>query len=139
VTSNADMLRCLVESRKLIEREENWCVGYLHRMTFDGRQQHCAVGALQWGICVPGERCNPGESQLLDDALAFLAGFIPAYVKRSTARRPAWDQVALYNNDHTHEDVLALFDRAIERCQQIEELKTSPETHVPERPLDKVS
>jgi hypothetical protein len=133
VTSNADMLEGLVKSRKLIEREENWCVGYLHRMTFGGLQQHCAVGAIQWGICVPGERSNPREGRLFDDTLAFLASFVPKKTLRS-----AWDHVAFYNNEHTHKDVLALFDKAIERCKQIEELKTSPETHVPEHHLEKV-
>lgn len=86
-----EVLRCLIEARKLIENERNWLKG-----TYWVGDQYCAHGALSVAAN------SAGFSWI--GARDFLRPFAA----------PHYNAMAL-NDAHstTHADVLALFDRAI--------------------------
>lgn len=99
-------LEVLIAARKLIEKPENWTRAFLARDNYgdpvyvhsDKAVCFCAMGALHKAV---------GETQgefldVVDDAAATLA---------SAARI---DTVAGFNDTHTHDEVLVLFDKAIE-------------------------
>ena len=82
----------LIAARRLIEKEEDWCQEALRKFEH-GRVQRCAAGAIDAVF----------EDMETNDA---------AYA----ALRQAMDNCNLiseFNDNHSHEEVLAAFDRAI--------------------------
>lgn len=99
-------LEVLIAARKLIEKPENWTRAFLARDSHgdpvyvhsDKAVCFCAMGALHKAI---GET-SAEYLDVVDDAAESLA---------SAARI---DTVAGFNDTHTHDEVLVLFDKAIE-------------------------
>lgn len=99
-------LEVLIAARKVIEKPENWTQGTMVRDIYgeaifihsSRAVCFCAMGALHKVI---GDTSDEWLN-VVDDAAATLA---------SAARV---DTVAGFNDIHTHAEVLALFDKAIE-------------------------
>lgn len=111
-----DTKEILIKAKKLIENPDNWC----QFSQFNGKG-YCAVGAIRRVFEGTDENMgNPIKSQ--------------EYVKYVKVLKPhvPHDNVAYYNNHHTHEEVLALFDKAIasfneEKAMSFQELMESLE------------
>jgi hypothetical protein len=106
----------LVKARALIANPENWTKYWFFRdrdgnkllsADEDGCFSYCARGAV-----VKAAGCTT-LTQYTAAVEAYLAQAIdmPLYVNASSPGEMA--SVALYNNGHTHEEVLAMFDRGI--------------------------
>lgn len=88
-------LEVLIAARKLIERPEHWRQG---GGSLDGAPPYCALNALSVAI---------GQSEpLANSAYTCLAKLTGRY------------RVADFNDNHSHEQVLNLFDRAIAEQQR---------------------
>jgi len=112
-------LDVLLAARKLIEKEENWCQRFLSKRP-DGSFQNGAPA---------------------DDACAYcMNGAIFAVVKRRSIHWSMNSQAAIealerltgepninFNDTHTHAEVIALFDRAIEAERGVRETEPSPQ------------
>jgi hypothetical protein len=85
------VLETLIKARALIEKHENWTQGKF----FDNRGRRCALGALYDAEGIPYTQSATTPS---DKALRSAMGEFPG----------------TFNDTHTHADVLAAFDRAIE-------------------------
>jgi hypothetical protein len=93
----------LVTARRKIENPINWCRGSFS----NAGQAYCAVGAVRlsdpecngWVLC---------ESKV--------ERFLRKTVRQLTNGEN--DHVGMYNDNHTHAEVLAMFDRAIELCNE---------------------
>lgn len=86
----------LVAARELIAEPENWCQGELRRVNDDGSVAYCALGAVSaTGLDI--------RHLFNSDALTALRELVPG------------GAIARYNNSHSHECVVALFDEAIAR------------------------
>lgn len=103
-----DTVQILKDARALIADEKNWTRNAFARdskgneVTPDKEDAtcFCAIGALSRVVQQPPYYDLPGERLLGDEA--WISGEIG---------------VAEFNDAHTHEDVLALFDRAIARAE----------------------
>lgn len=109
-------LQVLTEARALIAKPENWC--QRERRRSDGAR--CALGALDGVFGVDGNYTAMIDVEKTPAALALGEAAIamgestPAYysVLDEAARLAA--VVANFNNNRTHAEVLAMFDRVIE-------------------------
>lgn len=102
-------LEVLVAARKLIEKPENWLRNEVEVRRPDGSDAFCAVGA----ICKVARAQTPNITFAILDVLA---GVMPgAEVHLLSA-----NVLGKFNDTHSHAEVLALFDRAIESEQQRE-------------------
>lgn len=87
--TSADRLR---RARALIDTPDKWCQGRYHKPT--GR--HCSLGAMNKAM-------GRGKSDGFAERALYAA-----------AAEMGDGSVVLYNDTHTHAEVMALFDRAIE-------------------------
>lgn len=90
----------LIAAKAKILLPEHWGQGQAYQPSTG---QYCALGAL-WSQTY-GERAE-----------AILAAALPPFGHKS---------IAAYNDTHTHEDILALYDRAIENAKIIQVLRTA--------------
>ncbi len=94
------ILRRLIDGRERIVR--GWCVNRTCRTDADGKISYCARGAVMtngtWG----------GYDATAQKAEAALAAQLSAWADRDPG-----ESVAIFNNQSSSSDVLALFDRAI--------------------------
>lgn len=103
-------LDILAEARKLIASPHRWCRYEL----VDARGAHCAIGAV-----VAAKLNKPHDSSVdgwkyrskVEPLLETLAAHLPK--KDVAVGKAAWANVALYNNSHSHKQVLRLFDKAM--------------------------
>lgn len=102
-------LDLLVEARKVISNKRNWCQHTLtkKRLTLTGiRTQYCAIGAL-WITALNKSEISDSASIAFSDwvnhdkALSALNEIVPG------------GYVGIFNDAHTHAEVLAVFDKAI--------------------------
>jgi hypothetical protein len=108
------ILEVLTEARTRITEPGTWIVGYLAKDQFGmpvnsasrGADSFCALGAVFAGT---GGDWNTSSATEAIRALARVLGVsdMDALVAAAT--------IARWNNSHSHEEVLALFDQAIER------------------------
>lgn len=92
-------LQILLQARALISDPDNWIQGKEYDL-----KGFCAFGAVR-------------HASEYDDNVCWK---VMAYLKRELPRRWVffrWRSVAQYNDNKTHADVMALFDRAIARLQ----------------------
>lgn len=92
----------LRRARALIERPEAWTTGELAR---DASRNRCEVDdpcATCW--CAEGALLAAGGSAAFEAAFAFLRAQVPKQLHR-------------FNDERTHADVLAAFDRAISAAE----------------------
>jgi hypothetical protein len=83
----------LIQAKKLIQNPKNWCKG-----TFEVNSAYCAAGSL-FAAGIDGWGSYTGH---------------PAYRALAKAMQVPIGEVCRFNDSHTHEEVLAAFDRAIE-------------------------
>ena len=109
----------LIAARALIARPGDWGTVWRSRR---GSSPYCALGAIAKAIFGDAESyrvyCDG------DAVLAPLAAALPAEA-RNTSRFTS-TQIGLFNDRSTHAEVLALFDRAIERQRLIEQMGEQP-------------
>ena len=87
----------LIRARKLIENPENWIQG-----AFSKGGAYCAVGSLfAAGIDISGPYTESPAYQALEKAMGL-------------DHTPPAGRVSYWSDSHTHAEVLAAFDRAIE-------------------------
>lgn len=106
------VLELLVAAREKIADHHNWGKRHYYH---DGRC--CAIGALM--LAHPERQDSNEEILTYGAACAALRGAIPPDF---IAAYPDYNPVSCFN-DHrttTHQDVLALYDRAIARCKKEE-------------------
>ena len=103
-----DTVRILKEARALISDEKNWTQDSFARNSAGEKVEpaneravcFCAIGALAKAACLAPELDLPAENFIQDEA--YMLG---------------WINVPEFNDNHTHSEVLALFDRAIARAE----------------------
>lgn len=111
----------LEAARATIADPERWVQGQERWANTDGSYRHCALGALRLVV-----KPKMLERVAVEDLLAEVTPDPPA---KFSLRAPA-QKVAFFNDTRTHADVLELFDRAIERAQEREELQAGMEEDV---------
>lgn len=103
-----DTVQILKEARALIADEKNWTqdsfarnsAGETTEPADDEAVCYCAIGALA-KVARLSPECNlPAENLVEEEALML-----------------GWINVPEFNDNHTHAEVLALFDRAIARAE----------------------
>lgn len=108
VMARRSQTEILIQARELIAAPDMWSQGSL----VTGTGAHCAIGA------VIAARLNRPRDHTVDGwkyqivvrpLLRKLAAHIPG-----SRRGSAWGKVAAYNNHHSHDQVLRLFDAAID-------------------------
>lgn len=101
----------LAEARKLIEKPENWCQGH-YALSDDGADiswsddsacRRCADGALMY---VTRDQTEAEEDEGYWAALKAIEAAI--------GDKSGVKGITVFNDKHTHAEVLAAFDRAIE-------------------------
>ena len=100
--SAAKLTADLKAARALIGSPSKWCKGSYHA-TGD---RHCTLGAIM--VATP----NFAERDAVREALL-------AALPDDAKRRP--HALATYNDEHTHREVMALFDRAIAAAEETTE------------------
>lgn len=98
-------LQILIDARALIERRENWCqrVLWLHN---GGSFAFCSRGAL-----IDAADHEPAAWDINFDVLVILAAALPIdWLPHEIPMTRAVE----FNNSHSHAEVIAWFDRAIE-------------------------
>lgn len=88
----------LEAAKALIDTPRKWCKGHYHTGGFHGYDQHCMIGA------VLASDVNFASRDATREALVKA---LPA------AERKLPHALATFNDNHTHADIMALFDRAI--------------------------
>ncbi len=106
-----EILRVLRAAQERIRKPENWCQGYLERVTLDGTEQWCARGA------VIAETGYNSDADVLLNRAAVETGYVDHH-------GPKHAVVAL-NNTTDHPTVMLMFSRAIE-LRQAEILAVAP-------------
>jgi hypothetical protein len=88
----------LVAAKALISNEENWCQGGYSKKKEDGTISYCAVGAIMMAIT------SDTEERMEERVGA-----------QEELRRHTNDSrsIAMFNDSHTHAEVMELFDKAI--------------------------
>jgi hypothetical protein len=110
-------LEKLVAARSLIAHPDNWCRGIRKTENGKGGLAYCAYGALD---AVTRTNHNIGDDLPMLLLAALPSDYEPSFYKMGAG------PVADYNNNKTHADILAVFDRAIERQRTIEGMKDAP-------------
>jgi hypothetical protein len=105
-----DTLKVLIVARSLIEIESDWCQ---HEERDDNRR--CAVAALA---------DVTGELNENHPALMALYEALPQSLRGNAEHSMVL--IAIFNDTHAHVQVIALFDRAIERHRHIEAMGAVP-------------
>jgi len=111
----SEVTKTLIKARQIIDKEENWTIGFLARdrnnkptnIFHENAFSFCAWGAL--------------DKAHLEQAGRWVSRpYAAGYILEQICGRC----VASYNNSHTHKEVLQLFDDAIalsvEKDQQLE-------------------
>lgn len=121
-------LDTLIAGRAAIASPENW-TRHIRKISRGDGFAYCALGALDHAL---GHDCDrPRNSSPAIDALAL--SLTPSQVQETNVHcTRIWGEdtkldgpglVAQFNNSHSHEEVLAVFDRAIQRQREIEDMK----------------
>jgi hypothetical protein len=120
-------LQNLIASRNAIASPDNWTRFSRRSINRLGQPSYCALGAVDVGAKTNAE--NAPETEVLYQCL------LPAEKERGlnalqnlfrTTKRgvyPHCSVVAQFNNASEHHEVLALFDRAVERQRMIDEMQ----------------
>jgi len=108
----------LVGARQAITRPGAWIQVYNHRKDEAGLDYFCTYGALHYEV--PGTCCAPAESH--DEAWKLLTAEAKALGYEDTSdgtMHGTHGALTNFNEDSktTQEDVLALYDRAIEKSK----------------------
>ena len=112
-----ESLEILKAARVLITNPAKWGQGELSKLNKDGDTCWCAVGAL---MHVSGARhtiCTPRPHAFALQALGQAIG--PDFKTRWSYMVPNWNDAP----NRTHEQVLALFDKAIEIAERNKNVK----------------
>jgi hypothetical protein len=128
-------INLLTAARSLISTPEAWCQGALK--TSDGK--FCALGAVLEKADLPLFFSLPTDVEVTPTVDA-LCSAVPNSFKESKETKSSlrelsnqtepyinWATVAYYNNSHSHEEVLAMFDMAIARQLVIDSMATETE------------
>ena len=107
----------LQESRKLITFPENWCKGDLARTNHNVRTSPWGTTASQW--CMIGAFCHvSARDGLLVSTNKKARDFLQLAIAELF---PSYDlAVARFNDSHTHQQVLQVYDLAIAKALEAE-------------------
>ena len=112
----------LIRARALIEDEAFWIQG----LREDGfGLAHCAFGALNY-IISEDKRSDVDASHPTLIALLLVIRQTAKDIPKEIVEDHAPFNLMWFNDNHSHTEVLALFDRAIERQRLIDDLKAAP-------------
>lgn len=100
----------LTAARERITPRERWTQGALKRE--DGSM--CAIGSIV--DVMGGSLASEGRWTPAMDAIQGLSEAIPSDTHSIYGGNPVGNPVASYNNTHSHQEVLAWFDQAIDNC-----------------------
>jgi hypothetical protein len=111
----------LIKARARIASPQNWCKEALWQNHGAGNEATCLIGALimesnHKSIYPP---THPHESPTAYAACVALAAVFP---QDYPPKERGLTMLPHFNDTHTHDDVIALFDRAIARSLQVEAL-----------------
>src|SRR5713226_3361637 len=100
-----DILNTLIKARNLIGKPENWCTHVFNITTQQG-VSYCSRGAIFAALGF-GPHDYTAWSNEDEPYCSELIRAFPYQQKR----QGSVDLVADYNNEHSHKDVLAMFDK----------------------------
>jgi hypothetical protein len=108
----------LIGARQAITRPGAWIRVYNHQKDSEGLDYYCTYGALHYEV--PGDCCAPEESH--DEAFQLLTAEAKALGYQDVIDGTVEGTYGALTNfneapETTQEDVLALYDRAIEKSQ----------------------
>jgi len=114
-------LDIILAARMIIATPEHWCRHIRKR-----NDAYCALGAFD-AVGVSPEK-HPAV-EVLESALTEAERAVALQrlkdVFNNSSPAPC-SIVAQFNNTHTHAEVIAAFDRAIERCRTVDQLAEAP-------------
>lgn len=89
----------LASAKAMIDTPKKWCQGSYHTGGFHGFDQHCMLGAVM------ASDVNFDSRDATREALL-------RALPKADRRKP--HALASFNDEHSHTEIMALFDRAIE-------------------------
>lgn len=105
-----DVLNVLIKAKNLIAKPENWCVSVFNMAGPDGIS-YCSRGAIFDAL---GFGLYDYDCWDLDDE-PYCSELVKGLPKPLPQTKLANEAVAQYNNTHSHKEIIAMFDTAIER------------------------
>jgi hypothetical protein len=120
--ANGEITKTLTDARALIANPENWCQRKYFEI-INGKECYCGAGAVYRVLAnIRFDDDNPPE---LFDNLGRMRGDIShanqiiAYLGGIAYNTlPIFGNFSEYNDKHTHSEVLAVFNRAIDKAQK---------------------
>lgn len=96
-------------AKALIQNPDNWCKGAMRKPKADGTCRFCAAGAVN-EVCPVGV----GGWRITENLQVFkvLTDVVRGLPREQSLSAPH------FNDSHTHAEVMALFDKAIEQAQR---------------------
>lgn len=108
-SSNTEVMDLLREARALISDPDKWTQGALARNAHGSEVAHYSPDACKWCAVGAISRVAASNNASYDTEMSAYSSLVQA------SRRLFYsDAVGEVNDTHSHTDVLALFDRAIE-------------------------
>lgn len=105
--SNLTTKEVLIKAKELISSPESWTQNVYKTATDSGKVCYCALGAIS----------EVAKVEVFSSNLTPAANLLKSVVKDQLGSDESF---AVYNDSHTHEDVMAVFDRAIEIAGLVE-------------------
>ena len=114
--ANGQITKVLEDARKLIEKPENWIQRAYYAINNEGKESYCASGALHLAA---GAARITQQKEMRFSLVNGFAGFDAAeYFMRANNIDRNRSYVSHFNDNHTHAEILAAFDRAIEQAKK---------------------
>jgi len=123
-------LAILKSARDIIAQEENWCQGfycrkangdYISLCLWKSANQFCPYGALYVASTEDGTRKM--NTEIVEKAARFLTEHIPR------PRKTTFHSLTEYNDEHTHDEMLTVFDLAIKSLEENQQKLRLPAYH----------
>ena len=108
------ILDVLTKARNLIPSPDHWCTGAFKIENGSG-VSYCARGAIYAALGVNDYDCYSDHDE---PYCRELIKELPHPYSTASGKYGARTSVALYNNEHTYEDVAGMFDKAISRLKR---------------------
>jgi hypothetical protein len=117
------VLKILMDARATITKRKNWTIGIRRAPRLGGGNAYCALGAIEAAIGLNSSMLDLWHEGYCDTCRALVQNLEGEHY---TGPHVLVNEnlIAEYNNNHSHKEVLAWFDRAIasQRAQAIKDI-----------------